>query len=385
MACDLMRSLGGGRPWLLMEQAPSQVNWRAQNVLKRPGQMRLWSLQAVARGAEGIMFFQWRTSRAGAEKFHGAMVPHVGTEQSRVWREVRGLGAELGRLDALLGARVPAEVALVLDWESWWALELDSRPSRDVRLIDAVQRYYDPLYRRNIAVDFVAPDADLGRYKVLLVPNLYLVREGVAPNLERFVDSGGTLVMSFFSGIVDGRDHILLGGYPAPFRALLGLRVEEFDPYVPGQMNRIAVADEGTYACDVWSDVIDLEGAQAVAHFTDDFYAGRAAVTRHAFGQGAAYYLGTWPDESFMDVLLARVCREAGVHPTLEAPAGIEVVRRVRGERSFLFVLNHTRETRDVHIGGRHRDLLTDALHAETISLDPYGVVILDTEPEPAR
>jgi beta-galactosidase len=113
--------------------------------------MRLWSLQAVARGAEGIMFFQWRASRAGAEKFHGAMVPHVGTQQSRVWREVRGLGAELGRLDALLGARVPAEVALVLDWESWWALELDSRPSRDVRLMDAVQRYYDPLVRHEVA------------------------------------------------------------------------------------------------------------------------------------------------------------------------------------------------------------------------------------------
>jgi beta-galactosidase len=108
-------------------------------------------------------------------------------------------------------------------------------------------------------------------------------------------------------------------------------------------------------------------------------------VTRHAFGQGAAYYLGTRPDEAFMDVLLARVCHEAGVRPTLEAPAGIEVVRRVRGERSFLFVLNHTRATCDVHVGGQYRDLLTGALHAETISLDPYGVVILDTGLEPAR
>jgi beta-galactosidase len=191
--------------------------------------------------------------------------------------------------------------------------------------------------------------------------------------------------MSFFSGIVDAHDHILLGGYPAPFRALLGLRVEEFDPYVPGQTNRIAVVDDGTYACDLWSDVIELEGAQAVAHFTDDFYAGWAAVTRHAFGQGAAYYLGTRQDETFMDVLLARVCREAGVRPTLETPAGIEVVHRVRGERSFLFVLNHTRATCDVHVGGRHRDLLTGTLHAETISLDPYGVAILDTTPELAR
>jgi beta-galactosidase len=197
MGYDLIRSLGGGRPWVLMEQVTSQVNWRAHNALKRPGQMRLWSYQAMAHGANGVMFFQWRASQAGAEKFHGALVPHGGTEHSRIWREVTELGRELAGLDVLLDTRVTADVAIVIDWESWWGLELDAKPSTEVQLLDQVNRYYRPLHQHNIAVDFVHPGADLSRYKVLLVPNLYLVGDGVAENLERFVRGGGRLVMSF--------------------------------------------------------------------------------------------------------------------------------------------------------------------------------------------
>ena len=154
---DLMRSLGDGRPWVLMEQATSQVNWRALNPAKRPGRMRLGSYAAVARGADGVMFFQWRQSTSGAEKFHSAMVPHAGTE-SRVWREVVQLGAELKHLDLLVGARSTARVAIVWDWENWWALETEGKPSADLRCVDQMIGYYAPLYRRNIAVDFVRPD-----------------------------------------------------------------------------------------------------------------------------------------------------------------------------------------------------------------------------------
>ncbi len=376
MSYDLMRSLGGGRPWVLMEQVTSQVNWRAQNALKRPGQMRLWSMQAVARGADGVMFFQWRAARAGAEKFHGAMVPHGGTGDARIWREVTALGAELRRLDAVVGARTPAAVAIVFDWESWWALELDAHPSRNVRLLEQVGRYYAPLFDRNIAVDFVAPDADLARYRVVLVPNLYLVRAGVAENLERFTAAGGTLVMSFFSGIADAEDHILLGGYPAPFRTLLGLRVEEFDPYAPGQTNGLIAADGCCYECDLWSDVIHLEGAEAIATFERDFYAGGPAVTRHAYGNGTAYYVGTRPVEGYMTQLLEGICRDTGVSAPLDAPLSVEVTRRVAGENGFLFALNHSANTVEFSLPRPVVDVLTGQGHEGSVKLGPREVAI---------
>ena len=156
MICDLMRSLGNRRPWILMEQASAHVNWRQRNATKRPGMMRLISYQAVARGADGIMFFQWRASKAGSEKHHSGMVPHNGTD-SRVWREVKAFGNELPKLDPLLASAVKAEVAILLDWENWWALELDGKPSNDLHLIPQITSYYEPLYPLKITVDFSTP------------------------------------------------------------------------------------------------------------------------------------------------------------------------------------------------------------------------------------
>lgn len=376
-AFDLTRSLGRGAPWLLMEQVTSQVQWRPQNQLKRPGEMRLMSYQALARGANGIMFFQWRASKAGAEKFHGALVPHVGTENSRVWREVTALGAELGALDKLLTARVTADVAIVFDWESWWALEIEGRPSADVKQVAQMWRYYEQLWDRNIAVDFVPPSADLRGYRIVCVPNLYLVRDKAAQNIEQYVADGGTLVMSFFSGIVDEHDHIRLGGYPAPFRRLLGLRVEEFEPYTPEQTNGIRFADGATFGCTLWSDLLDLEGAEALAHYTDDWFATRPAITRHSFGQGMAYYLGTQPDHAAMGRIMERALDEAGVQPPLVAPRGVEVVRRGAGDESYLFVLNHRAEAVTVQLDHAAYDLITGQEHHASLALEPYGVAIL--------
>ena len=215
MICDLIRSVGARRPWILMEQATSQVNWRQRNVNKRPGIMRLCSLQALARGADGIMFFQWRQSKAGAEKHHSGMLPHGGTD-TRVWREVKALGNELPKLDSVLTSQVKADVAILMDWENWWALELDSKPSNDLKLLPQLYSYYKPLFDRNITVDFAHPESDLSRYKLVIAPNLYLVNDRSAKNINQYVENGGILLMSFFSGIVDENEHILPGWLPCP-------------------------------------------------------------------------------------------------------------------------------------------------------------------------
>jgi beta-galactosidase len=377
MSRDLMRSLGGGAPWVLMEQTTVRVNWRKRNVPKRPGEMRLWSYGAVARGAEGIMFFQWRQSKAGAEKFHSAMVPHGPTENSRSWREVSLLGAELGRLDELLGARGVAETAILLDWESWWALELDSKPSAAVRMREGLYSFYKPLYEAKIPVDFAHPGSDLSTYRLVIAPNLYLVTDDSVDNILQYVSDGGTLLMSFFSGIVDGRDHIRLGGYPAPFRELLGLRIEDFVPMATGEANRLDTTDGESYGCDMWADLIHLEGAEPQASYTEDFYADTPAVTRNVFGEGAAYYLGTRPEELYTKSLLQRVYEEAGVKPTADVPPGVDAVRRKTEDASFLFLLNHNKEAVEVRVPNPGQDLLTGTEHDSQLIVDPLGVAIL--------
>jgi beta-galactosidase len=351
---DQMRALHG-RPWLLLEQAPSAVNWRVRNAPKAPGQMRLWSYQAIARGADAVMYFQWRQSRGGAERFHSAMVPHAGPT-ARAYTETAALGAELARLEPLLGSGVDAPVALVSDWSSGWALQGNALPASDLTLEETDLAHYRPLWNANVPVDVVAPGVDLGRYKLVVVPNLYAVDGDVAARLVEYVRAGGHLVMSYFSGIVDANDRVHLGGYPGPFRELLGLGVDEFWPLPAG--GTVALGSGGTGT--LWSEWITPAGAEVLDTFAEGELAGRPAITRHVFGGGVATYLGTRPDRAVMDAVLAGALADAGV-PRVDLPAGVESVRRGR----WLFLLNHNETEVTVPVP----DGATDALTGE-----PLGV-----------
>jgi beta-galactosidase len=370
---DVMRSLRGGQPWLLMEQAPSAVNWRPRNAAKPPGTMRLWSWQAVAHGADAVMFFQWRQSRGGAEKFHSAMVPHGGPS-SRIFGEVRELGRELAAAGALAGARAPrADVAMVLDWPSWWALEGQAHPSSGVRFLDAAWACHRPLYDAGVACDVVRPDADLSGYRLVVAPNLYLTSEDTGRNLERYVEEGGTLVMSFFSGIVDTCDRVHLGGYPAPFRRMLGLTIEEFRP-LPEHVSVELSHGSGS----VWSEEVRLEGAEAVERFTTGALAGEPAVTRHRFGQGSAWYLATRPDPATMRHLLDRVREAASVSPVLPGlPDAVQArARQIEGGLCYV-VLNHGTAAAVVPLPAPMHDELAGTGPVTSLRLDARGVAVL--------
>ncbi len=345
LTADLMRSLRAGQPWLLIEQAAGAVNWRPRNLPKPPGVMRLWSLQALARGADGLLFFQWRASVRGAERFHSGMLPHGGRD-TRVFREVCELGAELRQLAGLAGRRVHAEVAMLLDWDAWWALESGPRPSQELRLLDQLLACYAALYEQGVTVDFRPPGADLSAYRLVVVPSLFSVSDAAAAALAAYVERGGHLVLSFFSGIADEDGAIRTGGHPGAFRELLGVVVDDFWPLAPGETRELAWAD-GTPAGtgSVWSEWLEPRGAEVLMSFADGELAGRPAAAR----KGRALYLATRPDPATMRALMADVCAAADVAPALDgAPPSVEAVRR----GDSLVLLNHGSEPVEVELPG---------------------------------
>ena len=371
MAADLMRSLGRGRPWILMEQSPNRVNWREVNVPKAPGQMRLWSFQAVARGADGVLFFQWRQSRAGAEKFHSAMVPHGPPQSSPTWREVVRLGGELRALDAVCGSRIRADVAILLDWESWWALELPSKPSNRIQQLEQLEAYYRPFFEANVTADFARPTDDLSGYKLVVAPSLYLVSDAAAANLCAYVEGGGNLVMSFFSGVVDPNEHIRLGGYPQPFVPMLGVQVLDWVPLGDGETLPVRFSDNSEAGADLWAELLAVQGAEVLATFAATYLDGHPAVTLNHFGAGTAQYVGTQLDPSALANSLKAACTRAGIRPVTEVPRGVEAVRRAVDDGSLLFLLNHGDASVEVAVSGEPVQLsggsvLTDGrLHLE--------------------
>lgn len=352
-SADLTRGLAGGKPWMLMEHSTSAVNWQHRNIAKRPGEMRRNSLQHVARGADSVLFFQWRASRAGAEKYHSALVPHAGTE-TRLWRDVVELGRTLDALDEVAGSASRNEVAFVFDWASWWGSELDSHPTQDLRYLEQAHTLYRALWRRGVNVDFVPPDGDLAGYRLVVVPTLYSVSDQAADRIAAAAESGATVLVTYFSGIVDEHDHIRLGGYPGAFRGLLGVWVEEFAPLRTGE---VVALDDGTTA-DLWTEHLHLRGAEAIVCYVDGPHPGVPAVTRHGHGDGAAWYAACRLDEAGTERLVERLVEEAGVRPAIPTTPGAEVVRRGTPERSWLFVINHTGEP--VTVPARGHELVAD-------------------------
>jgi beta-galactosidase len=372
---DLNRGLKDGQPFLLMEQTPSSQNWQPINQLKRPGVLRLWSYLAVAHGAESVMYFQWRRGRGGCEKFHGAVVEHHGDPSARVFREVAALGQELERLgERTLGASTPARVAIVFDWDTWWALDNAVGPIVDKAYVATVRKHYRALWRRNVSIDVVFEDSDLSGYAVVIAPMLHLLKPGFAERVEAFVQAGGSFVTTYFSGVVDETDLVFS---KSPLRRLLGLHVEEIDALYEGQTNRM-----GGYSCGRLCELVVLEGAEALAVYGDDFYADRPALTRHAFGQGRAYYLASDPEDAFLDAFYGRLLDERGLHAPLEAPAGVEVAVREGRQGRLLFVLNHTSRPATLDLSTTsYRDLLRDETVSAALTLDPYDVRVL-AQPE---
>ncbi len=331
---DWMRSLKQ-RPFALMESTPSQVNWHDVCKLKKPGMHVLSSLQAVAHGADTVQYFQWRKSRGAAEKFHGAVVDHAGHEHTRTFRDVQAVGALLPRLREVSGTMPDPRAALLFDAENRWALADCQGPRRDMRHDETVLAHYRALKRQGIDLDIIDQTCDFGRYRLLAAPMLYLLRPGVAERLSTFVEGGGTLVCTCPTGRVDADDLCFLGGFPGPLRQLLGIWIEEIDALWDDERNGIRAQDGKTYACEALCDLIHAEGAEVLATYTDDFYAGRACVTANRFGKGRAYYIATCPDADYLDAFYGRLVAEAGITPVVSRlPAGVQATRR--GDTAFV-------------------------------------------------
>ncbi|GAA2749109.1 beta-galactosidase [Amnibacterium kyonggiense] len=351
MDADLTRSLAGGRPWILMEHSTSAVNWQPRNLAKRPGELARNSMSHFGRGADGVLFFQFRASRYGAEKFHSAMLPHSGPD-SRIWKEVVALGQDLRRLGEVQGSQVRTRIAILWDWESFWAQDLEWRPSVELSHRRAIEQYYSALWNRRVTVDFVHPEADLTGYAVLLAPQLYLVSKRAGENLSRFVADGGRLVVGFASALVDEDDAVPDGGYLGPLAEPLGLRVEEFLPFAEDEAAPLSSGGTGS----LWADDLRLEGAQPLSVFTSGRAEGRPAVTRNAFGRGTAWYVSTRLDDQRLGTLLEDVLVDTGI-PVGPANTGMEVVERSDGASRFRIAINHAESDQELSATGA--ELLT--------------------------
>lgn len=384
MCHDLMRVIGGNKPFMLMEQTPNQQNWFPFCKVKRPGEVRKLSWQAVAHGADTVQFFQMKQSIGGCERFHGAVIAHDGTEQSRVFKETAALGGELDRIGKrIMGSEIRAKVAIMFDWQSYWSLEGCVGPTAGFSYPNEVHRFYRAFWRRNVPVDIIestTPLDKLKQYDLVVAPALITVLPGVAETLESYVSEGGSFITGYMAGIHDEHDLVVPGGYPGKLRDLMGVWVEEIDALAPDETIEVhgdAVDAKG----EIVDSIIHREGARRLAAYGGgEFYAGHSALTVNTYGKGKAYFVGTPLDETGMSAFMAPIIKELGLKP-LDTPEDVSLSVRYGDDGvRYAFLINNSESDKRLCLdelnGGV--ELLTGHVVDGPVELKPYGVNVIE-------
>jgi beta-galactosidase len=385
-----------GLPFILMESTPSATNWQPTPQLKRPGQHRQEMLLAIGHGADATMYFQWRKGQGGFEKFHGAVVGHEGDENTRVFREVAEHGASLPKLDAVVGTTVRPQVGLIHDWEARWALSHSQGPRQrpssqrfDKEYAATTLDHYRPFWKLGVPVDVIESLTPFERYRLIVAPMLFMLKPGVTDRLKSFVRGGGTLLITYLSGIVDENNLVLRGGWPGDgLRELTGVWAEEIDSLYPDTAQKMVpvtgnpLGIMGEHAVRDYTDLVNLEGAKALATYAGDAWAGRAALTVNAFGDGKVYYLAARPaGDAFQDTLARALVRDLRIERCLDVdlPEGVTVQKRSGGKRTFLFLHNFKRIEQAVDLGSaRLRDVLDGSVRTGRLVLPAYASLVLE-------
>lgn len=385
---DINRCLLGGKPFMLMESTPSIVNWQAVNKLKRPNMNILSSLQAVAHGSDTVQYFQWRKSRGSCEKFHGAVVDHVGHENTRVFKEVARLGEKLGLLDEIIGSTVRPDVAVIYDWENRWAIE-DAKGFHNDQgrkgYEEACKQHYQSFWRLGVPVDVIDSECDFAGYKLIAAPMLYMLKPGVADRLASFVENGGTLITTYLTGYVNESDLCFLGGFPGPLSKLVGIWSEELDSLHDTDTNGIRILSNaglnmsGSWKVKNYCELIHAKTAQVVAEYTDDFYSGEAAVTVNDYGGGKAWHIAARTEPAFLHEFYAKLSDKLDLLRSLgsDLPEGVSAQLRTDGENEFVFLMNFSEEEQTVNLRSSGYDMLDEKEVSGAIPLNVYEVKVL--------
>ena len=374
---SVMRSLKAGKPFMMMESAPGLVNWQPVNKLKRPGIHRLACLQAIACGSDSVQYFQWRKSRGSFEQFHGAVVDHIGTDDTRIFREVAEVGDLLKKIAPAAGTTVRTRAALLFDWDNRWAVADTKALSQESKRYEETCRgIWEEFFKLGIDMDVVGSDENLNRYDLVVAPMLFLLQPGTAQNLKTFVERGGQLLATYFTGYVNRDTLCYLGGFPGDgLKELFGIVSEEIDSLYPGDRNGIQMADGSIWEVRDYAEILRVQDAEVLGSYTEDFYRGMAAVTCKHYGEGNAYYVAARTDAGRMRPLFEKMMKDARIFAQ-DLPEGVEYHERSGDEGTYAFYLNCTAEEKAVS-GIRGKELLTGTRVDDSLILPEYGAAVV--------
>ena len=373
----MFKSFKKDMPFMMMESSPSATNWQGVSRLRRPGMHKMASLQALAHGSDTVQYFQWRKSRGQSEQFHGAVIGHDNTDDTRVFREVSEVGRSLEKMKEVAGSLPQNEVALLFDYDSFWSIRIAlayRNIEKDKGYTDVLLKNYGALWQMNVGCDFVFEDDDFSKYKVIIAPMLFMLKSGMKEKIENYVENGGIFVSTFASGVVDEYGLTFFDKDCYPLRKLFAVKAEETDSLYDGQHNSVKMFGE-TYQSERYCELAYNEGATVLGEYCEDFYSGMPAVTVNNFGKGKAYYIATdFALDGYIKLyeeILKGVVSEDKV---INTPENVSVTMRYSADNCYVFVMNFNNEAKKVELPFEYEILCGEF---EEKTLKPYEITVL--------
>jgi beta-galactosidase len=379
-ALTLVRGFNGRM--MIMEQLTGPAGQTYMLRTPRPGEMRLWAMQAVAHGAEGMLHFRWRAARRGAEEYWYGVLDHDNVPRAR-FEEFKKEGLELQKIGPqIVGSKVVSEIAVIKDFEAEWVFDYQFL-TKEVNVGAVYDALFQAASEQRHNIDFVSPTTDLNGYKLVFAPQLALIDDELAGRLRRFVEQGGTLVMSAHSAIKD-RDNAFTGAaIPVGLTNVFGGELDSFQTYPPPSAanNSMRFDDGGALPVHVFAEVLRPLTARVISRWDRDFVKSSPSTTEQQFGKGKAIYYGSLFNVDAARYLIKRYAGELGLKPLLtDAPDQVEVTRRTKGGTDFYFLLNHGDSPANVNVGDGFMDVLTGEAAPQSLALAPFDYRVLKRE-----
>ena len=379
---DTFRGLKDGNFWVV-EQRGGRPGSQNETLEAAPGLLRLWAYQSYAHGADAVIFFRWRTAARGGEEYLFGILNQDG-QPNRRYREIAGMGKEVAAIAELLhGSTTNSQVAFYVDFESEWA-----KTAPDVRAFDDRHAdYYRAFKRQGVDVDVTGRGRDLRRYKVVFAPMLYMVNPEMVEQLTNFVKAGGTLVLTFRSGVKEWDNSVAMQPLPGRLRELAGIEIEEFEPILKTDpdLHDGAIPIEGLVAPfagrnstgTIWADILEPKTAQVLAKYGKKFYAGKAAVTLNRVGQGEVIYLGTHLSREFAEAMATWLTEQRAVSRIFPVPEQVDITAREKAGKRIVFVLNFNGTAQTVYLPHAFRNVLARREVSGAVTIPPLDLLLL--------